>query len=171
MALFSFYGFTYGDNMTKHHNDPKAFPNLKLEELQNRAIDWVDYFYAVTFEEILLYHHDRRPLLHPHDKRRYELIPKESRIFRYWRSIEYVLVFVISNYPAIDLSKIEDYPMGVVKEGGKLFTKRINGSDDNDGLWEWIHSLKQILNPDQIVNSPTDRDFYKKCRKILKRPN
>ena len=106
--------------MTKHHNDLEAFPNLKLEELQNRAKDWVDYFYAVTFEEILLYHHDKRPLLYSHDKRRYELIPKESRIFHYWRSIEYVLVFVVSNFQDINLSNIELYPVTSVKREFKL---------------------------------------------------
>ena len=172
--------------MTKHYNDLKAFPELNLEELQNRAKDWVDYFYAVIFEKILLYHHDKRPLLYSHDKRRYELIPKESRIFHYWRSIEYVLVFVVSNFQDINLSNIELYPVTSVKREFKLDVERFYE------LWEWIPSLKQILNPDQFVNSPTDIDrhhlfnsdfcnkvynsptdenFYKKWRTILKRPH
>ena len=71
--------------------------------------------------------------------------------------------------------------------------QRIKGSDDNNyELWEWIHSLRQILNPDKFVNSPADIDqehslfdrdfrydvynstppenFYKRWRTILKRP-
>jgi hypothetical protein len=183
MALFSFYDFSCGDKMTKHYIDLKAFPNLKFEELQNRAKDWVDGFDAIKFGQILLYHHDKRPS---------KYIYTASRFFRDWRSIKYVLVFVVSNYPDKDLSKFKDFPMGVEIKGGDLITKKINGSDDNNGLWDWIYSLRQIENPAQFVNSPADIDkhplfdsdfcnevynsppdenFYKKWRTILKRPH
>ena len=119
--------------MTNHHNDHKAYPNLKFEELQNRAKDWIDDFPAVKIEQILLYHHDRR-------------LPKffntAFRQFQDWRSLRYVPVFVVSNFPEFNLSNIQEYPMGVEKKDGKLVVQRNNGSDDNYELWEWIHSLK-----------------------------
>lgn len=169
--------------MPQQYNDKKAFHDLKLEELQNRAKDWVDDFQAIQFEKILLYHHDQRIP---------QYFNRRSPYLHHWRSLKYVLIFLVSNYQNIKLSEISDYPLKTVEYRKNYILKKNVQLEGNLELWEWIKSLKEILYPDQFVNSPIDihkhhlfhsdfysevyksqidEKFYKKWRIIIKRPN